>query len=88
MRDSAGAEVVVVRERRLRYSTQEKIEFVMLTYTPGNCVSAIARQCNISPSLLFKWRLLYKHGGQAAITSGSETASVKVIAHSRMKSSL
>lgn len=28
-----GAEVVVVRERRRRYSAQEKIEFVKLTYT-------------------------------------------------------
>lgn len=75
-----GAEVVVVRERRRRYSAQEKIEFVKLTYTPGNSVSSIARQYNISPSLLFKWRQLYKDGGLAAITSGSETASAKEIA--------
>ena len=75
-----GAEVVVVRERRRRYSAQEKIEFVKLTYTPGNSVSSIPRQYNISPSLLFKWRQLYKDGGLAAITSGSETASAKEIA--------
>ena len=56
---SAGAarkqtEVVAVQERRRRYSAQEKIEFVKLTYAPGNSVSSIARQYNISPSLLFK----------------------------------
>lgn len=76
----AQSEVVVIRERRRRYSAQEKIEFVKLTYTPGNSVSSIARQYNISPSLLFKWRQLYKDGGLAAITSGFETASAKEIA--------
>lgn len=82
---SAGAprkqtEVVVVQERRRRYSAQEKIEFVKLTYAPGNSVSSIARQFNISSSLLFKWRELYKGGGLAAITSGTETASAKAVA--------
>lgn len=77
---SARFEVVVVRERRRRCSAQEKLEFMKLTYMPSNCVSSIARQYNISPSLLFKWRQLYKDSDLTAITSGSEIASAREIA--------
>ena len=73
-------ELVVVPERRRRFSAQEKVEYVKLTYAPDQSVSSVARQYNISPSLLFKWRQLYKNGGLVAITSGSESAAAKEVA--------
>ena len=54
--------VVIVPERRKRYSTQEKLELVRLTYLPGNTVSSVARAHGIAPSVLFRWRALDKQG--------------------------
>ncbi len=77
---SAGPSVVVVKERRRRFKAQEKLELVKLTYAPGNSVASVARQYDIAPSLLFKWRQLYKDGGLNAITPGAESSSAKEVA--------
>ena len=52
--------VVVIPERRRRYSSQEKMELVRLTYLPGNTVSSVARAHGIAPSVLVRWRALDK----------------------------
>ena len=46
--------VVVVSEKRRRFSAQEKLKLVRLTYLPGNTISSIARASGVTPSLLFK----------------------------------
>lgn len=45
--------VVIVPEKRKRYSTQEKMELVRLTYLPGNTVSSVARAHGVAPAVLF-----------------------------------
>ena len=52
--------VVVVPERRRRYSAQEKLEQIRLTYLLGNTVSSVARSYDIAPAMLFKLRTLEK----------------------------
>ena len=69
--------VVIVPERRKRYSTQEKLELVRLTYLPGNTVSSVARAHGIAPSVLFRWRALDKQGALTAIQTGEGTVSAK-----------
>ena len=59
--------VVVAPERRRRYSAQEKLELVRLTYLPGNTVSSVARSYGIAPAMLFKWRSLEKQGALEAV---------------------
>ena len=69
--------VVIVPEKRKRYSTQEKLELVRLTYLPGNTVSSVARAHGIAPSVLFRWRALDKQGSLTAIQTGEGTVSAK-----------
>ena len=69
--------VVVIPERRRRYSSQEKIELVRLTYLPGNTVSTVARAHGVAPSMLFRWIALHKHGALTAIQTGEGTVSAK-----------
>lgn len=72
-----ASSVVIVPERRKRYSTQEKLELVRLTYLPGNTVSSVARAHGIAPSVLFRWRALDKQGALTAIQTGEGTVSAK-----------
>lgn len=73
MTKNPAAAVVVVPEKRRRYSAQEKVELVRLSYLPGNTVSSVARQYGISPALLFRWRALDKAGGLVAVQTGENT---------------
>ena len=74
---SPNPSVVIVPERRKRYSTQEKLELVRLTYLPGNTVSSVARAHGIAPSVLFRWRALDKQGSLTAVQNGEGTVSAK-----------
>lgn len=75
---SPNPSVLIVPERRKRYSTQEKLELVRLTYLPGNTVSSVARAHGIAPSVLFRWRALDKQGALTAIQTGEGTVSAKM----------
>lgn len=74
---TSSPSVVIVPERRKRYSTQEKLELVRLTYLPSNTVSSVARAHGIAPSVLFRWRALDKQGALTAIQTGEGTVSAK-----------
>ena len=74
---SPNPSVVIVPEKRKRYSAQEKLELVRLTYLPGNTVSSVARAHGIAPSVLFRWRALDKQGSLTAIQTGEGTVSAK-----------
>ena len=69
--------VVIVPERRKKYSTQERLELVCLTYLTRNTVSSVARAHGIAPSVLFRWRALDKPGSLTAIQTGDGTVSAK-----------
>ncbi len=73
-------EVITGRERRRRYSAEEKVRLVEETTRPGMTVSAVARLHGVSPSLLFGWRRRMAEGGQVAVQADDE-----VVAASRVR---
>lgn len=73
----AETTVVVVEQKRKRYTAQQKLEPVRLTYLPGNTVSSVARSYGIALALLFRWRALDKQGELTAIETGQSSAPVK-----------
>lgn len=78
--DPTRIEIITGRERRRRYSTEQKLALVEETMQPGMTVSAVARQRGVSPSLLFKWRQLMSQGGQVAVKADED-----VVAASRAR---
>lgn len=77
---SNRVEIITGRERRRRYTAEQKLALVEETMQPGMTVSAIARLHGVSPSLLFKWRQLMAHGGRVAVK-----ADENVVASSRVR---
>ena len=78
--DPTRVEIITGRERRRRYSANEKLALIEATMQPGMTVSAVARQRGVSPSLLFKWRQLMSQGGQVAVKADED-----VVAASRAR---
>jgi transposase len=78
--DSARVEIITGRERRRRYTANEKLALVDATMQPGMTVSAVARLNGVSASLLFKWRQLMSQGGQVAVKADED-----VVAASRAR---
>jgi len=62
-------EVLSRRERRRRWSTEEKLAIVQETYEPDVTISIVARRHGIQPSQLFAWRKLAARG---ALTASQE----------------
>src|SRR4028118_1860904 len=60
-------EIITGRERRRRYTPEEKVRLVEGTTRPGMTVSAVARLHGVSPSLLFGWRRRLAGGGLDAV---------------------
>jgi transposase len=76
--DPTRVEIITGRERRRRYSAEQKLRLVEETMQPGMTVSAVARLHGVSPSLLFQWlrprsgRRRMSEGGKAAIQADDE----------------
>ena len=73
-------EIITGRERRRRYSAEEKVRLVEETTRPGMTVSAVARIHGVSPSLLFGWRRRMAEGGLEAVRADED-----VVAASRVR---
>ena len=65
-------EIITGRERRRRYSAEEKVRLVEETQQPGMTVSAVARLHGVSPSLLFGWRRRMAEGGLEAVRADED----------------
>ena len=65
-------EVITGRERRRRYTAEEKVRLVEETARPGMTVSAVARLHGVSPSLLFGWRRRMAEGGLEAVRADED----------------
>ena len=65
-------EVITGRERRRRYTAEEKVRLVEETTRPGMTVSAVARLYGVSPSLLFGWRRRMAEGGLEAVKADDD----------------
>ena len=74
--DTTRIEIITGRERRRRYSAEQKLRLVEETMQPGMTVSAVARLHGVSPSLLFNWRRLMSEGGQVAVRADEDVVAV------------
>ena len=70
--DPTRVEIITGRERRRRYSAEEKVRLVEETARPGMTVSAVARFHGVSPSLLFGWRRRMAEGGLEAVRADDD----------------
>jgi transposase len=52
----ASVEVLAGPERRRRWSVEQKQAIVATAFEPGSVVRAVARQFDVTPSLIYRWR--------------------------------
>ena len=52
----ASIEVLAGAERRRRWSVEQKQVIVAAAFGPGAVVRAVARQADVTPSLIYRWR--------------------------------
>ena len=52
----ASVEVLAGRERRRRWSVEQKQAVVTAAFRPGAVVRDVARQADVTPSLIYRWR--------------------------------
>jgi transposase len=52
----ASVEVLVGPERRRRWSVEQKQAIVAAAFRPGVVVRDVARQADVTPSLIYRWR--------------------------------
>jgi transposase len=52
----ASVEVLAGPERRRRWSAEQKRAIVAATFEPGAVVRDVARQADVTPSLIYRWR--------------------------------
>src|SRR5690349_9912901 len=78
--EATRVEIITGRERRRRYSAEQKLRLAEEPCSRGMTVSAVARQRGITPSLLFNWRRLITEGSRVAVSVEEE-----VVAASRVR---
>jgi transposase len=61
-------EIITGRERRRRWSVQDKVRLVAETHEPGTMIRAVAARHGVSESLLFTWRRQSREGLLARVT--------------------
>ena len=62
-------EIIRGKERRRRWSTEEKLRIVAESQEPGACVTAVAARHDVYPSLVFAWRRQFREGRLSAAAS-------------------
>jgi transposase len=55
-------EIISGRERRRRWSTEDKLRLVAEAYEPGAAIRAVAARHGVCESLLFTWRRQVREG--------------------------
>ena len=55
-------EIISGKERRRRWSTEEKLRIVAESHEPGASVTAVAARHDVYPSLVFTWRRQVREG--------------------------
>src|ERR1700722_7434554 len=61
-------EIISARERRRRWSVEEKLRIVAESHEPGDSVRAVAAKHDVYPNLLRTWQRLVRQGRLSAIT--------------------
>jgi transposase len=57
--------VVVGPERRRRFTEDQKLSILAAAFAPGAIASEVARQADVCPSVLYRWRRIYMVGGRS-----------------------
>ena len=60
--DPTRIEIITGRERRRRWSVDDKLRMVAATYELGACVKQVAAANDLYPGLLFTWRRQVREG--------------------------
>jgi transposase len=55
-------EIITGKERRRRWSTEEKLRILAEASEPGTCKKEVAARYDVYPSLLFAWRRQVREG--------------------------
>ena len=71
-------EIISARERRRRWSVEEKLRIVAETHEPGASVRAVAARHDVYPNLLRTWRRLVGQG-RLAVTPPTGFMPVRVL---------
>ena len=56
------AEILVGRERRRRWSADDKLQIVREAFAPGARVALVARRRDVSRSQIYQWRAALREG--------------------------
>src|SRR5271170_3920771 len=56
----ASVEVLAGPERRRRWSVEQKRAIVAAAFAPGAMVREVARQTDVTPSLIYRWRRIFR----------------------------
>ncbi len=72
-------EVITRAERRRRWSVADKLRLVAATRAPGMTVASVARQHEVSESLLYSWRRRLAGRGLVDAPAGLEAGFVPVV---------
>jgi transposase len=62
-------EIITGKQRRRRWSTEDKLRIVAESQEPGECVTAVAARHDVYPSLVFAWRRQFREGRLPAAAS-------------------
>jgi transposase len=54
--------LVVGPERRRRWTEDQKLSILAAAFAPGAIASGVARQADVCPSVLYRWRQIYMGG--------------------------
>lgn len=58
--------VMTGRERRRRWSDEERLEILAEAFAPGACVADVSRRRDVSTSLIYTWRRKLREQSAAA----------------------
>jgi transposase len=73
-------EIITGRERRRRWSVQDKVRLVAETNEPGTMIRAVAARHGVSESLLFAWRRQLREGLLARVSDNPVFMPVQTLA--------
>jgi len=63
-------EILVGRERRRRWSADDKLQIVRDAFAPGARVALVARRRDVSRSQIYQWRAALREGRLSELGSG------------------
>ena len=73
------------RQKRRRYSVEERIKLLDEADKPGESISTVARRHGISPSVLFRWRQLRESGATTGLKADEELVPASELKAARAK---